>query len=275
MLRGPSQYLHDMGKSMKIDLAGKTAVITGSTQGIGFATASGLAEAGASVVINGREKNKVDKAVAVIRNNGGKANGVVADMGTAEGCKALVDAAPVTDILVSNAAFVGWLDFMEAGDDIWLQAWQTNVMTAARLSRHYLPGMKAKGWGRLVFISSESSRNIQPDLVPYGASKLALHALSRGIAKRMANTGVTSNVVLPGPTLSDGVKRMLSAQPPNGSLEEMGARFVLANRSSSVLKRMTTVDEVAAMAIYICSPLSSGTSGCVLRVDGGVIEDVN
>lgn len=259
---------------MRIDLAGKTAIITGSTQGIGLAVARGLAEAGATVVVNGRTGAAVDAAVASL---GGKARGVVADIGTADGCAALIAAEPAADILVNNVAFIGWGEFFDADDDVWQQAWEANVMAGVRLSRHYLPGMAASRWGRIVFVSSESARNVQPDLVPYGATKLALHALSRGIAKRMAGTGVTSNVAAPGPTLSDGAEAMLApmAAAAGTTVEEAGAQFVRDNRPSSLLGRMATVDEVASMIVYVCAPQASATTGAVLRVDGGVIEDVN
>jgi NAD(P)-dependent dehydrogenase (short-subunit alcohol dehydrogenase family) len=262
---------------LKISLAGKTAIVTASTQGIGLATARGLSAAGAAVVINSRDQARADAAAAAIaKETGGVVRGVGADMGTVEGCAALTAAVPSADIVISNQMFVGWGEFFATGDDVWRQAWETNVVTGARLARHYLPGMKARGWGRFVFISSESARNIQPELIPYGASKLALHALSRGIAKLAAGSGVTSNVVMPGPTLSDGVKGMLAPAVQQGvSLQEAATGFVLANRSSSVLKRMASVDEVASMIIYVCSPQASATSGSVLRVDGGVVEDVN
>jgi NAD(P)-dependent dehydrogenase (short-subunit alcohol dehydrogenase family) len=262
---------------MQITMTGKTAIITASTQGIGLATARGLSAAGATVVINGRTQAGAEAAAAKIAaETGGKVRGVGADMGTAEGCAALIAAVPAADIVINNQMFIGWGDFFAIGDEVWRQAWETHVVSGARLARHYLPGMKERGWGRFVFVSSESARNIQPELIPYGASKLALHALSRGIAKLMAGSGVTSNVVMPGPTLSDGVKGMLAPAVEQGmSLEEAATGFVLAHRPSSVLKRMATVDEVAAMVIYACSAQASATSGSVLRVDGGVVEDVS
>ena len=262
---------------MKIFLTGKTALVTASTKGIGLAAARGLSAAGAVVVINGRTQAGADAAAAAVaRETGGTVRGVGADMGTADGCAALTAAVPAADIVINNQMFVGWGDFFALGDDVWRQAWETHVVTGARLARHYLPGMKDRGWGRFVFVSSESARNIQPELIPYGASKLALHALSRGIAKLAAGSGVTSNVVMPGPTLSDGIEAMLAPAVEQGvPLEEAATRFVLAHRASSLLKRMATVEEVAAMIIYACSPQASATSGSVLRVDGGVVEDVN
>lgn len=263
---------------MRIDLSGQRAIVTGSSKGIGLAIAKGLAEAGASVLVNGRDATAVDAAVAAIRGKGGEADGVVADVGTRAGCDAVVARWPDTDVLVNNVAVIGWGAFENTSDETWLEIWETNVMSGARLSRHYLPGMIARGWGRLLFVSSESARNVQPDLIPYGASKLALHALSRGLARQAAGSGVTSNVVVPGPTLSDGANGMLQPSVDAGqaaSLEDAGAGFVKAYRGSSMLGRMASVDEVAAMAVYLASPLASATTGAVLRVDGGVVEDVN
>lgn len=262
---------------MRIDLSGRTAIVTASTRGIGLATARALAEAGAAVLVNGRSEGSVAAAIDGLAASGVTARGVAADVGTAEGCAALIAAAPEADILVNNAAFIGWMDFLEADDAIWEEAFRTNLLAGARLARHYMTGMGARKWGRIIFISSETARNVQPDLVPYAATKLALHALSRGVAKRMAGTGVTSNVVLPGPTLSDGARTMLEpmAATDGISVEEAGARFVRAHRGSSLLGRMASVEEVAAMIVFACSPQASATSGAVLRVDGGVVEDVN
>ncbi|MFV0277600.1 MAG: SDR family NAD(P)-dependent oxidoreductase [Parahaliea sp.] len=262
---------------MHIDLKGRTAIVTGSTRGIGLATALGLARAGACVVVNGRNDEAVGDTVNSLERSGFPARGVVADVGTVAGCAALIEAERAADILVNNAAFIGWADFFDADDATWEQAWQTNVLSAVRLARHYMPAMGEKGWGRLVFISSETARNVQSDLLPYAASKLALHAVSRGIAKQMAGTGVTANVVLPGPTLSAGARSMLApvVAAEGLSFEQAGAQFVNEHRSSSLLGRMASEEEVAAMIVFICSPQASATTGAVLRVDGGIVEDIN
>jgi len=261
---------------MRIDLSGKTAIVTASTKGIGLAIVKGLIGAGAAVVLNGRTKESVDAAVAAVRKEGGAIRGIVADMGTSTGCTQLIECVPEADILINNAFHVSWADFFEVPDDSWNLSWETNVMTAVRLCRHYLRSMQAANWGRVVFISSESARNIQPELISYGATKLALHALSRGLAKRMSGTGVTVNVVVPGPTLSHGVRQVLEPMISHGtSAEDAGRAFVTAHRPSSVIKRMATVDEVASMVLYTCSLQASATTGCALRVDGGVIDDVN
>ena len=255
---------------MNIDLTGRTALVTGSTDGIGFATAKKLADAGASVVVNGRGQEKVDKAVARI---GGTARGVAADLVDTAGTETLFAAVPDADIVVSNAGVFQPSDFFDTDDETWERHWQVNVMAGVRLARHYLPRMRAKGWGRFILIGSESAFNIPVEMIHYGVSKTADVALARGLAKRMAETGVTVNAVLPGPTLSEGVAAMLQDQrKPGQSLEDAGAEFVKANRPSSIIGRTASTEEVANMIVYVASPQASATTGAALRVDGGVID---
>lgn len=255
---------------MNIDLTGKTALVTGSSEGIGFAIAQGLAQAGAAVVVNGRSEAKVAEAVARI---GGAARGRAIDLGTAEGAAALVAAEPAFDIVVNNLGIFQPSDFFETDDDVWDRHWAINVMSGVRLARAYLPGMAARGWGRMLFLGSESAFNIPADMIHYGVSKTADVSLARGLAKRMAGTGVTVNSILPGPTLSEGVAAMLKDAVAAGkTLEEAGADFVKAHRPSSIIQRPARVEEVANMAVYIASPLASATTGAALRVDGGVID---
>lgn len=255
---------------MIIDLTGKTALVTGSSEGIGFAIAQGLAQAGAAVVVNGRSEAKVAEAVARI---GGAARGRAIDLGTAEGAAALVAAEPAFDIVVNNLGIFQPSDFFETDDDVWDRHWAINVMSGVRLARAYLPGMAARGWGRMLFLGSESAFNIPADMIHYGVSKTADVSLARGLAKRMAGTGVTVNSILPGPTLSEGVAAMLKDAVAAGkTLEEAGADFVKAHRPSSIIQRPARVEEVANMAVYIASPLASATTGAALRVDGGVID---
>ncbi|MBB3695205.1 SDR family NAD(P)-dependent oxidoreductase [Sphingomonas sp. BK580] len=256
---------------MNVDLTGKLAIVTGSTAGIGFAIAEGLAGAGATVVINGRTQAKVDAAVARI---GGSARGVAADLGDLDGHDRLVAAEPRADIVVSNLGVFEPVDFFAADDAIWDRHWQVNVMAGVRLARAYLPGMEANGWGRFLLLGSESAFNIPADMIHYGVSKTADVALARGLAKRMAGTGVTVNSVLPGPTLSEGVEVMLEAERTSTGkpIEEVAAAFVREHRSSSLIRRAATVQEVANMVVYLASPLASATTGAALRVDGGVID---
>ena len=254
---------------MKIDLTGKTAIVTGSTEGIGFAIAKGLAEAGATVIVNGRTPDRVAAAVAKL---GGLARGFAADLGTAEGCAALVAAEPSPDIVVSNLGIFEPVDFFKTDDAIWDRHWQVNVMAGVRLARAYLPGMKAKGWGRFILLGSESSFNTPVEMIHYGVSKTADVALARGLAKRMAGTGVTVNSILPGPTLSEGVAAMVEPDRGEGSVEEAADAFVMKYRSSSIIRRAATVEEVANMVVYIASSQASATTGAALRVDGGVLD---
>ena len=263
---------------MKIDLTGKTALVSASTGGIGFAIARGLAESGAEVIINGRSEKSVSAAIARLRQAlpGARLHPAVADLGSAEGVSQLLKAADGVDILVNNAGIFGPQDFYDTDDATWEQYWQTNVMSGVRLSRALLPGMVRKGWGRVVFISSESARNIPADMIHYGVTKTALLSLSRGLAKFAAGSGVTVNSVLPGPTISDGFADMMKeeAERTGKSLEELGKAFVMAHRPSSVIQRAASVEEVANMVVYVCSPQASATSGAALRVDGGVVDDI-
>lgn len=263
---------------MKIDLTGKKAIVTGSTQGIGLATAKGLAAAGATVVVNGRKQPDVDKAVEEVRKvaPGAEVTGTAANLGSAEGCDAMVAAHPDCDILVNNVGIFGPQDFFETPDAEWTRFFDVNVMSGVRLSRAYLPGMKDRGWGRVVFLSSESALNIPADMIHYGFTKTAVMSIARGLAKRMAGTGVTVNSVLPGPTLSEGVAEMLreDVEKSGKSLEQAGVDFVMSARPSSIIQRPAKVDEVANMIVYACSPQASATTGAALRVDGGVVDSL-
>lgn len=263
---------------MNIDLSGKTAIITGSTKGIGLATAKGLAACGATVLVNGRQQQDVDAAIAAIKGAvpGARVIGFAGDLGTAQGCGELVAAQPDCDILVNNVGIFGPQDFFETPDSEWFRFFEVNVMSGVRLSRAYLPGMRTRGWGRVVFLSSESAFNIPADMVHYGMTKTACTAVARGLAKRMAGTGVTVNSVLPGPTLSEGVAAMLrdEAERTGLSLDEVGKAFVMAQRPSSIIRRMANVEEVANLIVYVCSMQASATTGAALRVDGGVVDSL-
>lgn len=263
---------------MRIDLSDKTAIVTGSTDGIGLATVKGLAASGADVVVNGRTQESIDCALATVRADvpGAKVRGFAGDLGSEEGCASLVAAYPSCDILVNNLGIYGPQDFFKTPDTEWTRYFEVNVMSGVRLSRAYLPGMADRAWGRVVFISSESGLNIPPDMIHYGVTKTADLALARGLAKRMAGTGVTVNSVLPGPTLSHGMAEMLKAEVEKTGkpLQTVAAEFVLANRPSSIIRRAATVEEVANMVVYASSPQASATTGAALRVDGGVVDSI-
>lgn len=263
---------------MKIDLSGKLAVVTGSTAGIGYAIAKGLVLAGATVVVNGRTAASVEQAVAKLKTEAADADirGVAADVSSAQGCETLVAAQPWADILVNNAGIYQLQDFFEIPDAEWTRFFEMNVMSGVRLSRAYLPGMMQRHWGRVLFLSSESGLNIPVDMIHYGFTKTAYLSISRGLAKRVAGTGVTVNAILPGPTLSEGVQTLLQAeQKASGlSLEETAAAFVMKHRPSSIIRRAATVEEVANLVVYAASPQASATTGAALRVDGGVVETI-
>ena len=263
---------------MKIDLTGKVALVTGSTGGIGFAVAKGLAETGATVVVQGRTSKRIDDAIGRLQTEvaGASLHGIAGDVGSAEGCAAIVKAVPMVDILINNAGIFEPSDFFDTEDDVWDRHWAVNVMSGVRLSRAYAPMMQEHGWGRIIFLASESAFNIPVEMIHYGVSKTADVAVARGLAKRLADTGVTVNSVLPGPTLTEGVEAMLkdSAAKNGHSIEEEAKAFVMAQRPSSILQRAATVDEVASMIVYLSSKQASATTGAAVRVDGGVIDSL-
>ena len=263
---------------MRIDLSGKRAIVTGSTEGIGFAIAGGLAAAGAEVAITGRAQDRIDDAITRIKAELPDARliGVVADLGSAAGCDALTQAVTATDILVNNVGIFAQSPFFEIPDADWMRFFEVNVMSAVRLSRAYMPAMLEADWGRIVLLSSESATNIPVEMIHYGVTKTAMLGLSRGLAKLATSSGVTVNAVMPGPTLTDGVERMLQAQADQEgkTVEEAGQQFVKMHRQSSIIQRMATPQEVASMVVYICSEQASATTGAALRVDGGVVESI-
>jgi NAD(P)-dependent dehydrogenase (short-subunit alcohol dehydrogenase family) len=263
---------------MNIDLSGKIALVTGSTAGIGYAIAKGLAASGAGVVINGRGQDKVDAAVANLKHavSGAKVRGMAADVSTAEGCDALLKALPDVDILINNAGIFEPKNFFNIPDEDWSRFFEVNVMSGVRLSRAYLSGMLKRNWGRIIFISSESALNIPNEMIHYGMTKTAQLAVSRGLAKLTRGTAVTVNSVLPGPTMSDGVETMLKAlaKERGQTVEEAAANFVKQHRPDSLLQRFASVDEVANMVVYAASKEASATNGAALRVEGGVVNSI-
>jgi len=263
---------------MKIDLSGKTALVTGSTAGIGRAIAEGLAKANANVVVNGRKQTTVDKAMAAVTSAvpGAKVCGVAADVSTPEGCEAIVSAVGHVDILVNNAGIFEPKSFFEISDADWTRFFETNVMSGVRLSRAYMPGMLQRNWGRIIFISSESGLQIPKEMIHYGLTKTAQLALSRGLAELTSGTGVTVNAVLPGPTRSDGVEDfvMTLAKEAGQTPDEYAKSFVKTLRPTSLLERFASVEEVANMVVYAASKEASATNGAALRVDGGVVRSI-
>lgn len=261
---------------MNIDLSGKTALVTGSTAGIGHAIAKGLAASGASVVINGRGQDKVNAAVRKLEETGAKVRGIAADVSTASGCKALISALPSIDILVNNAGIFEPKDFFEIPDEDWSRFFDVNVMSGVRLSRAYLKDMLERNWGRIVFISSESGLNIPVEMIHYGMTKTAQLAVARGLAQLTRGTGVTVNSVLPGPTMSEGVETFVKdlAKQNGQSVDEAAANFVRQHRPSSLIQRFASVDEIANMVVYVASKQASATNGAALRAEGGIVNTI-
>lgn len=264
---------------MDMNLKGRRALVTGSTGGIGYGIAKALAGLGASVGINGRTPERVDAAIATLRAESlpGEVFAAAGDVATAEGVDALVRALPAVDILVNNTGIFEPKTFFEIPDADWQRFFEVNVMSGVRLSRVYTPGMVAQGWGRVVFIASESAINIPVEMVHYGMTKTAQLAVSRGLAETVAGSGVTVNSVLPGPTLSEGVADFMAQMAKDSGetdLDAMGRTFVAEHRPTSLIGRLASVDEVASMVAYVCSPAASATTGAALRADGGLLRNI-
>ncbi|QCB43283.1 SDR family oxidoreductase [Sphingomonas sp. PAMC26645] len=263
---------------MNIDLKGRRAIVTGSTAGIGRAIAEGLARAGASVVINGRTQGRVSDTLRELRSQfpDAQLSGVVADLATAEGSATLAAQAPEADILVNNMGTARPNGFFDQDDGEWLDLFQTNVMSGVRAARHYVPGMTARGWGRVVFMSSESAINIPKEMIDYGMTKTAQLAVSRGLAELVGGTGVTVNSVLPGPTNSEILSNWMkkTAEEQGITQEDAEQEFLKTMRPTTLLNRFTSTEEVANMVVYLCSQQASGTTGAALRVDGGVLRSI-
>jgi len=263
---------------MNLQLDGKKALVTGSTAGIGFAIARALAREGASVVITGRTQQRVDDATKDIRKEirDAKIAGIAVDLATPDGISKCIHAAPAVDVLVNNVGVYEPKPFEQIADDDWREIIETNFMSGVRLSRYYLPRMKATNWGRIIFISSESAINIPVEMIHYGVTKTMQVALGRGLAETTSGTAVTVNSVLAGPTRSEGVEKFLidMARAKNVTPEEIEKEFFRTTRPSSLLQRFATTDEVAALVTFVASPLSSAINGAALRVEGGVVRSI-
>ena len=263
---------------MNLDLHEKTAVVSGSTGGIGYSTALALAGFGAHVVITGRTAERVTAAVQKIRHEAGtsEVTGVHGDLGSAEGIAHVVRTVAHADILVNNLGIFEPKPFEDIGDADWLRFFEINVLSGVRLTRAYLPGMRSRNWGRVIFVSSESGLQIPAEMIHYGVTKTAQIALARGLAETVAGSGITINSVLPGPTRSEGVGTFVQQMAQQQGIDEaeMERRFFQDARPSSLIKRFLTTDEVANAIAYLCTPAASGTTGFAMRVDGGVVRSI-
>jgi len=261
---------------MNLQLTDKTVLVTGSTAGIGLAIAAGFAAEGAHVVLNGRTQQRVDAAAAKIKEKSPEAKlaGIAADLGTAAGVAALVEKLPDVDVLVNNLGIFEPKAFEEIPDEDWLRFYEVNVLSGVRLSRAYLGGMKKRGWGRILFISSESGVQIPEEMIHYGMTKTAQVAISRGLAEACAGTGVTSNSILVGPTASEGVGTFVAqlAEKSGQTAEEFEKEFFKTVRPTSLIKRFLTPEEIASVAVFACSPAAASINGAALRADGGLLK---
>jgi NAD(P)-dependent dehydrogenase (short-subunit alcohol dehydrogenase family) len=263
---------------MNLDLTGKLALVTGSTRGIGLATAKGLAAMGAEVVVNGRTEGPVRDAVEAVRAAGAKSgvHRVVADVATADGCRAVIEALPEVDILVNNMGVYGPKSFFDTPDEDWELMFEANVMSGVRLTRHYLKKMvDGKDWGRVVFVSSESGIFVPKEMVHYGFSKGAQLVIARGAAEYTKGTNVTVNSVLPGPTWVEAQTERLTqrAKEQGTTVDDLKRRTFTERRPASLIQRYATPEEVANLICYVCSPASAATNGAALRVDGGIVTN--
>lgn len=263
---------------MDLQLSDRIALVSGSTAGIGLAIATTLAQEGATVIVNGRTEDRVNNALKSIQQSvpNAKLQGITADLGTQAGAELLFQQVPEVNILVNNLGIYGAKPFEDISDEEWINFIEINVMSGVRLSRHYLPLMLKKDWGRIIFISSESGLNIPVEMIHYGVTKTAQIALARGLAETTAGSQVTVNSVLPGPTRSEGVETFIEglAKEQNISAEQVEKEFFTKTRPSSLIQRFATTSEVAALVAFVASPLASAINGAALRVEGGLVRSI-
>ena len=263
---------------MDLQLSDRTALVTGSTAGIGYAIAERLAREGATVIINGRTPERVENAIAAVKTIAPAARllGFPADLGTAESANAAIRSFPEVDILVNNLGIFEAKPFDQIPDEDWLRFFEVNVLSGVRLSRGYLPWMKEHNWGRIIFISSESALQIPAEMVHYGMTKTAQLAVARGLAESLAGTNITVNSILAGPTASEGVHGFVKqvAASQNISEDAVEKQFFKTMRPTSLIQRFETPEEIAAMVTFVASPMASGVNGAAIRVDGGVVRSI-
>jgi NAD(P)-dependent dehydrogenase (short-subunit alcohol dehydrogenase family) len=263
---------------MDLKLSGKVALVSGSTGGIGLAIATTLAQEGATVMVNGRTQERVNAAIDQIKHSipNVQLQGIAADLGTPAGVELLLQQVPEVDILVNNLGIYSSQAFADISDEAWMNILEVNVMSGIRLSRHYLPLMLKQGWGRIIFISSESALNIPAEMIHYGVTKTAQLALSRGLAETTVGSQVTVNTVLPGPTRSEGVEDFIQELSRDQDIppEQVEQEFFTNMRPSSLIQRFASTSEVAVLVAFVASPLASAINGAALRVEGGVVRSI-